>query len=382
MNILFITTADLNGKLGDSTHVREIISNLSKLVDSILVLSPNSYCDNLKATNIKFKQIFFLKYNLLMSPTYNIYATFLSLFIFLNAKYDIVYERHHIMGGGCIPAKIFKIPYIVEVNGLLLDESNKRGIIRKIMEKFEIFTFSMANKIIVVTPKIKERLQKDYNIKKEIIVIQNGANTDLFLPIDQKEAKRKLKLSNSANYICFVGHLVYWQGLEYLIKSAPNILKDFPNVYFLIVGDGLMKKEWMLLANNLGVSENFMFIGTVPYKEVPLYINASEICVVPKKALNSGYSPLKLYEYMACGKPVVATRIDGFEILEDAKAGLLINPEDSNEFADAIIRLLQNEDLRKEMGENGRKCVVKNHSWRSVAQKVSNVCENVVSEQK
>lgn len=65
----------------------------------------------------------------------------------------------------------------------------------------------------------------------------------------------------------------------------------------------------------------------VPYQKVPLYINASDICVTAKKSLKSGYSPLKLYEYMACGKQVVANRVNGFEILEKNKAGILVEPE-------------------------------------------------------
>lgn len=91
-------------------------------------------------------------------------------------------------------------------------------------------------------------------------------------------------------------------------------------------------------------------------------------------------SPLKLCEYMVCGKPVVASRKSCFEILEENKAGLLVDPENPQEFAGAIIKLLRDPELRKQMGENGRKYVVGNRSWESVARKVAEVCEQVIKE--
>ena len=83
---------------------------------------------------------------------------------------------------------------------------------------------------------------------------------------------------------------------------------------------------------------------------------------------------------MACSKPIIATRTDGFEILEEYNAGILINPTNTHEFLDAFKKLLQNENIRKQMGTNGRKCVLENHSWSSVVKKVACVCEDVITE--
>jgi glycosyltransferase involved in cell wall biosynthesis len=150
-------------------------------------------------------------------------------------------------------------------------------------------------------------------------------------------------------------------------------------VKFLIVGDGIMKTKWIQLVNKLKISDKFIFTGRVPYEAVPLYINTSDICVTPKKPIKSGYSPLKLYEYMACCKPVVATRTNGFEIIEEYNAGILINPKNSKEFADAIKTLLHNNNLRIKYGRNGREYVIKNHSWESVVKKVAALCESTVN---
>ena len=175
-----------------------------------------------------------------------------------------------------------------------------------------------------------------------------------------------------------MGALYAWQGVEYLVKSAPLVLQKCPEARFLIVGDGQMKQELIELAEQIGVSDKVIFTRMVPYQEVPLYINASDVCVTPKKPLSSGYSPLKLYEYMACAKPVIATRTHGFEILEEYNAGLLVNPEDHQQLADAITTLLKNKELRMELGENGRKYVVEKQSWASVARRVAEACEQAI----
>ena len=139
-----------------------------------------------------------------------------------------------------------------------------------------------------------------------------------------------------------------------------------------------MKEELIELAEQLDVSDKVIFMGMVPYQRVPLYINASDVCAAPfVKVRNerSGVSPLKLCEYLACRKPVVASKLSGLEILEQNNTGILVKPENPEALANAIIRLLQNSDCRNQMGENGRRYVVENRSWESVAKRVAEVCE-------
>lgn len=386
MNILFITCVDMNGQAGDSTHVREFILNLSKVVDSVVVLSPTSGEDTRKIDNVKFKKARLINIPFLMSPSFSIYAFIMGFYTVLTSKYDVIYERHSIFGTGCKLGKIFKIPCIVEVNGLMTDEQKMTGMLRRIITKFELKTFSQADTIVVVTAKIKETLKMDYGVPgNKIVVVENGANTDLFKPMDISKARKELKFDKDSNYVCFVGLLASWQGVEYLIQSAPLILKDFPNTNFLIVGDGPMKRELMELAEKTGVSDEFRFTGIVPYEEVPKYINASDVCVAPfVRARNEriGLSPLKIYEYLACGKPVVSSRIPNLEFIEKQNVGTLVEPENSEDLAEAIIKLLKDEKIREDMGKNGREYVVKNHSWESVARKVATVCEEAIEEHK
>lgn len=376
----------MNGSGGDSTHVREIILNLSKNINSITVISSTDNSNILKENNIKFIKGKFIKIPFLMSPSYFLYTFIIGFFVLLTSKCDVIYERHHIFGTGCRLAKIFRIPCIIEVNGLTTDELKMKGLVRKVIKIIESNTFSLADKIIVVTSNLKLSLQTEYNISKnKIHIIENGTNIDLFRPMDVNEIKKKLNFNLNYNYICFVGHLVYWQGLENLIQAAPLVIKACSDARFLVIGDGVMKNEWMQLARRLDVFDRFIFTGSVPYEHVPMYINASDVCVAPfitARNAKIGLSPLKIYEYLACGKPVVASSIPGvIDLLTKSKCGIAVTPENIHELSDAILKLLQDDKLGKQMGRNGKIYVVENNSWANVTKKIEHVCESIILNQ-
>jgi glycosyltransferase involved in cell wall biosynthesis len=316
---------------------------------------------------------------------HEIYVFFSALITILRRKrrFDIIYRRHNLFNSEYLLAKLFRIPSVREVNGIVADEARitRSGdrVSLWIIDRIERFNISKADKMIVVTPKLKELLHSEYGIKSDrITVVQNGANTDLFKPMDVIKVRDELNLRQDCSYICFVGILVQWQGIEYVIRSMPLVLGECPQTQLIIVGDGQMKQELMSLADQVGVLNNMIFTGMVPYQKVPLYVNASDVCVAPKVGLRSGYSPLKLCEYMACGKPVVASRASGLEILEDSQGGILVEPGNSLELGTAITRLLQDKELRKQMGENGRRYVLQNLSWESVARKVAEVLSDAM----
>jgi len=204
----------------------------------------------------------------------------------------------------------------------------------------------------------------------------------LFKPMDTLEAREKLSLEQSVNYVCFVGAFHAWQGIENIIQSAPLVLQKCPETRFLLVGDGTIKQDLINLSEQIGISDKIIFTGMVSHQEVPLYMNASDVCVSPKEGLQTGYSPLKLCEYMACEKPVVASRASGLEIVENSGGGILVEPKDPVALAEAITKLLQNHELSKQIGERGRRFVVENQSWESVASRVAEACQSLVDSQR
>ncbi|MGB8218558.1 MAG: glycosyltransferase family 4 protein [Candidatus Methanoperedens sp.] len=386
MNIFFYDL--IRGKnIGtESTHIYEVLNNIINQGHNVLLYHPVEQRFN-RASIVNTKPNCWGNLALTI-PIIGIclsYAAEVRFFlraIFLlrseKKKIDIVYYRHTLFNFGYWLARWLRVPAIKEVNGIVANEmqvtGEASGFALEIINRIERATIGKANRIIVVTSKLKETLIDEYNVPEESIeVIENGANTDMFRPMHMETAKKELNLNPEHSYVCFIGNFTGWQGLEYLIKCAPHVLKACPDARFLMVGDGILKGRLSEMARELGISEMVIFTDMVPYEKVPLYINASEVCVVPKKHLKSGYSPLKLYEYLACEKAVVASKVEGFECLEEQKAGVLVEPENPDELAKAIIKLMKDEKLRNEMGRNGREYVVKNHSWESIARQIADV---------
>ena len=390
MKIDMLYDVRLEGKEGQSagtTHTIELFENLKEVGNEVHLFVPRSKdVAAYKQPGIVYLPT--LNIPLLRDVSYQLVLLFYYLLYQIKrTKPDFIYSRFSLFTiSPLILSKFLNIPYIVEMNGGGIDELKLSGgsmLMLQIFKVSEKLNYKHAKKIVTVTIGIKETIKESYDIPDEkISVIENGANTNLFRPMDITKTRKKLNFDRDANYVCFIGNLAPWQGVEFLIQSAPMILKDSPHTKFLIIGEGRMKEELVELADKTGVSDKFIFTGVVPYEEVPMYINASDVCVVPKKPLGSGYSPLKLYEYMACGEPIVASRISGFEILEQQNTGILVEPENPEELAKAIIKLLKDEKLREEMGKNGREYVVKNRSWESVAERVAEVCESTVREHK
>ncbi len=392
MNILYYDLLRGRNTSTASNHVNEIIRNLEKLGNTILLRDNNVQ----KEEGLEKPPNSSLNLWGKIGTRWPIMGIFLSLvgeirvfirgIIALNkikSKPDIVYYRHGLFNAGLWTSRLLSVPAVKEVNGIVANEkqvSNQaKGMVLNIINNIEKRGMPQADKIIVVTSKLKEILIREYNVPKEKIeILENGANVDLFKPIKRSRVISKLRLNEQYQYVCFVGNFAAWQGLEYLIKSVPHVLKECPDAHFLLVGDGALKERLESMVKDIGVSDKVLFTGMVPYQDVPYYINASDVCVAPKLPLKSGYSPLKLCEYLSCEKPVIASRISGFEILEDHQMGLLVPPEDEVALAQAIVKLLKSASLREIMGSNGRKYVMVNRSWESVAKKTVQIFEDLL----
>ncbi len=371
------------------THILEVFTRLqnSYNIELIALNTPDmSKVTDLTRT-VNIRQAPLTQYNIPLLKGF-FYEAYIILYILSSReKIDFIYSRSRPFNfAEYVIGKLKKIPIVIEVNGILTDEiimetpnpSSLTSLRVKMVSFIEKKSLSAASKIITVTSNIKKRIQKDYHIREDkITVIGNGANTTMFKPVDKKEAKKKLNLDENQKYITFTGNLAPWQGIEFLVKAAPLILKEIPDIKFLIVGDGSVKEKLMGMVDDLDLHDSFIFTGMVPYEDVPLYINSGELCVAYKIPIGSGYSALKFYEYMACGMPIVGSRVTGFEILEEHDAGILVEPQNHEKLADAVIKLLKNDELREQMGKNGRKYLVENSSWDAVTKKIENILKDI-----
>ncbi|MFQ6060620.1 MAG: glycosyltransferase family 4 protein [Thermoplasmata archaeon] len=405
MRILFLALdVDMCGATGDATHVRELVASLSKLGNRLILVgyTPEDCLSNVP--NL-FKDVD-VSVKIPQKRSDTAILRFCSELI-KEFKPEVIYERRFSPKVGSALGMLHRLPLVVEVNGLVeleLEFLGRPEDARRVSGRFRRILrrrfFANAKRIIAVTEGIKKGLRKLYGIPPErITVIHNGANTDLFKPMDKDSCRKELGLDLKSRYLCFVGNLVAWQGVDDAVRVLPEVRKSIPHMKLLIVGGGAQKGRLQELVQSLKLSKSVLFVGEVPYERVPLYINASDVCVAPllssffspdfsptgsndfsvasKIALKSGYSPLKLYEYMACGRPVVASRVPGFEIVEEG-AGSLFNPGDIGDFATKILSVLSDEERMNSMGLKGREIAEMEYSWMAVARRISDILREVV----
>ncbi len=384
---------------GSLIHRYELVSNLARFDNEIHIFAAG----RTSLSSLANVYIHYIPPGNLLSLTVNYFNSAIRLMG--SETFDVLYTRNPNFGflaGFLCKSRCRKMVY--ELNGIPEDEKNliraksEGGKFSQLEKKssfsnryfsahaiLKLFILKKAlgfsDKIIAVTPGIKANLEKAYNISGEkIVVVSNGANTSLFKPLEQETCRREIGLDTGIPCVCFVGNLAPWQGVEYLVKAAPSILSRFPDCHFLIVGDGVMRNELFKLCRELGVEDSFTFTGVIAYDRVPLYINASDTCTAPfifARNAKIGLSPLKLYEYMACGKPVIASNISGVsDVLEASGGGISVLPENPDALAEGILKLLENPNLRTTMGSKGLSYVTENYSWYSVAKKVNEVCKS------
>ena len=392
MKILFIVYSDLSFETGQKTHIKELIQNLEKNGNSITLICRKGYIEGLNVS-----KSYWYNYSKVNNFLGNLFKYLSSLILFFfrivtNIKdADIIYFRNYKLGFFIAFLKrIFRKKTIFEANGLesLELQLSETNILIKTLSKIykltEMIALKDSDKIISVTENLKDIFMRKYRIEeKNIVVINNGVNIDLFKPMETKKAIADLKLNENNYYVCFTGYLTPWQGVEYLVKAAPLVSKAIPLTKFLIIGNGPMKKDLKNLISKTIASDKFIFTGMVPHEDVPKYINASDVCVAPfirERNEKIGLSPLKIYEYAACGKPIITSIIPNLEFIEEFNTGIMVESCMPMKIASAIIELLKNPKLRLEMGENGREYVEKNHSWENIAEMVEKVCEDTIKQ--
>jgi len=306
----------------------------------------------------------------------------------LKERPDWIYTRPH--AATIAPSVVgwfMRIPHVFHLSGDPVDQlGSAKGIsfLRVPYGVLERVNCKLSRAVVVETPNMKMDYQRRHGLRPEkVFAIPNGVNTELFRPMDMQEARGKMGMERDAPCVGYQGNIRKHEGIEYLIEAASHLVKQVPNVHFLIVGDGPAKEQLVDLARSSGLLERFSFVGQVAYESVPTYIACMDVCVVPRNRARfqkTGISSLKLREYLACGRPVVGSDITGVgDVLREANAGMAVTPENTRELAEAIIGLLQDKALRGQMGKNGREYAVENLSWDATARKLTRVYENVVA---
>lgn len=280
------------------------------------------------------------------------------------ADYDALYVRAHPFAyPAARAARRLGIPVVQECNGpyedLFIAWPSTRAA-RPIFEHLQRTQYRWAAAIISVAEGLTRWLIDDTG-NRRVFTNGNGANTDVFTP----DAARREGLP--ARFAVFFGMFPAWQGIGTLLDAVR--LPEWPDGLPLVfVGDGAMRPT--VEAARDETPERVIYLGRLPYAEVAQVAAHAELSFVPMMApeREHKFSPLKLYESMACGVPVVASDVIGIsEIVRDCECGLLVQAGDARGFARAAAELAADPDRARAMGERARRAAVERYSWRARA---------------
>lgn len=235
------------------------------------------------------------------------------------------------------------------------------------------FLLNHAYKIIITQPNYIDSSPYLKSYKNKIEVIPNGVDVSKFKPI--KVDKRD---KNTIFFLSLLDEFHRYKGLNYLSSALEIVKGEISDVKLIVGGEGKLMSEYKNMANSLGLKDNVEFHGFIPDEKIVEYYNKCNVFVLPSISSTQEGFGIVLLEALACETPVISTKIVG--VAEDVKknnAGIIVPPKNPEALANAIIRLLQDEDMAKKMGKNGRRLVEKKYTWKRVAEMTEKVYKAV-----
>lgn len=235
---------------------------------------------------------------------------------------------------------------------------------------------SRADGIIASTPQNMEYSPILRRFRDRIRIIPYGVNPDDFAMTPEREERvRKLRKRFGPRVVFFVGRHVYYKGIEYLIRAMKSV-----DAHLVVGSDGPLTAELKQLTRSLDLTARVTFAGRIPEDDLPCYYHASDIFCLPSVARSEAFGIVQL-EAMACGVPVVSTRLTTGVVYvnQDGVTGLTVPPGDSPALAEALNRLLRDEPLRRRLGTQGRERVYREFTHEINASRTLQLYADVLS---
>ena len=299
-------------------------------------------------------------------------------------NFDIVHTHYHPgVFVGNVANKVLGKPHVFTYHGfapvrIWRDPRQKLKMIDHRIGTFFALHLKV-NRVITVSHYLKSELTKNYKIDESLIeVIYNGIDVGRFNPnVRGDEIKQRYKLDNKPT-VLYLGRLAPYKGVQFLMRAVPLVLREVPNAKFLFAGS--MRYDMLNLhgmAKSLGVEGSVIFTGFVPSRLVPKLYACCDVFCYPSLWEGFGLTP---GEAEASGKPVVAFDTCAIpEVIENGRTGLLVEPRNYTQLASAIVSLLKDENLRRKMGLEAKRRVLRLFSWDKSVNQTLKLYEEVLS---
>jgi glycosyltransferase involved in cell wall biosynthesis len=363
---------------GAATHIKGFVSAATQLGAQVNLIS-NDYIAGLDEKELTLvdpepvgttRAAFDLRNNLIFSAG--------ALREIERAPVDLIYQRYgRFTWAGVESSLRTGAPLFLEYNGSEVwigKHWDMSGMI-PLLERFERLNLDAAARIFVVSEVERRNLLRAGIADERIVVNPNGVDAETFRPdIGGAAIRRELGVRQDKVLAGFVGTFGPWHGVLTLAEAI-TLLPDDCAVRFLLVGAGRLRDEVERTVRAAGKSERVIFAGQVEHERVPLLLDACDILLSPHVPLADGSeffgSPTKLFEYMAMGKGIIASRLGQIgEVLADNETALLVAPGNAQELSEAILRLARSRELRESLGAAARRVAVERHTWQHNAGRV------------
>jgi glycosyltransferase involved in cell wall biosynthesis len=306
-----------------------------------------------------------------------------------SSKWDIVHERLAPMSlGGVLAARKLDVPLVIEVNAQILEEQATTGslglIYRVLVNLILNYTFHYATAIITVSRELGEWVIGQHKLSRDkVYVLPNAADAEMFnVTFDKARLKEKYPFTaDSSVVITFVGNLKPWHGLNVLINAFARVLISVPKAKLIIVGDGNQRVEAEELCRDKCIEHAVVFTGFVAHAAVPEILAISDIAVAPLLPDRIRTGAMKIFEYMAAGVAIVASRLgQTCEVLEDGKLGVLVEPGNAQELAEAIVDLACDPAKRRSLGSQAREVALQKYTWTGNARRLNEIYDTCITQ--
>jgi len=305
--------------------------------------------------------------------------------LFNSHRPDFIYERYSLYAmAGVSLARELALPLIMEVNAPLAQEQRvyRATGLGDLAATTERWILSQASAVVVVSAPLREHVVSQGVQEESVHVLPCGVDPVMFRPGDRDPQTRERWGLDGHQVVGFVGGLRPWHGVKILPTLLSRLVQQHKDVRLMIVGDGPLRKELESELRTIGLGDNVIFTSALPQTEVAKLIPHFDLALAPYPPLDHAFyfSPLKLFEYMACGVPVVAAGVGQIaEVVRNGETGLLYPPGDVDALTSACNRLLSDASLRRRLSQAAAKEVHEQYTWDHNAARVVELARSLTA---
>jgi glycosyltransferase involved in cell wall biosynthesis len=236
-----------------------------------------------------------------------------------------------------------------------------------------------SDTVVAVAAPIRDILCRRYGLRQsKVAMVMNGTNTQVFRPMPKTEVRARLGLPADVPIVGYVGSMFPFHWVADLLRAAPCIRSARADAVFVLVGGGPCLAQLQALASEAGLGRVVRFTGRVPMDTAAEYINAFDVAVVTYDPEIPGPG-MKVLDYMSCARPVVAGGPSELtQLVASSDAGMVVEPGDARQLADAVLTLLSDPALADRLGRNGRAAVLAQYTWERTVREIEAVCLEAV----